>query len=179
MVSEKTPAVEEKTAELPAGTQGGPVEAQSSPEDKAAGTAAAPSAGTGRLSRLKDHWPGLLQDIKRRQKSTAAWLEPSVVEDCRGELVCLAYGPEYAIHQERIMSDAHRGLVEEVLSAFLQEQVRIKAVISEGSTGVKGRPAGGSVLNQGENPAGAVKKKIVLRAEEAKKIFGGKIIETD
>ncbi len=83
------------------------------------------------LADLKDFWPRILQELKKKQKSTAAWLEPADLEDFRGELVCLAYSADYSIHQMRISEDSHRKLVEEVLSNYCLMPVRVKAIIKE------------------------------------------------
>ncbi|MFO7952843.1 MAG: DNA polymerase III subunit gamma/tau [Bacillota bacterium] len=85
----------------------------------------------GKLEKLKSAWPKILEEIKKKQKSTAAWMEPAVLEDFRGELICLSYTPEYTIHQIRLMEDSHRKLVEEVLSNFCRIPVRVKAEITE------------------------------------------------
>lgn len=91
-----------------------------------------------KLKKIKAAWPKILEQLKKKQKSTAAWLEPAEVEDFRGELICLSYKAEYAIHQMRLMEDSHRKLVEEVLSAFCRMPVRIKAEIIEGASGLQG-----------------------------------------
>lgn len=83
------------------------------------------------LADLKDFWPRILQELKKKQKSTAAWLEPAELEDFRGELVCLTYSTDYSIHQMRISEDNHRKLVEEVLSNYCLMPVRVKAIIKE------------------------------------------------
>jgi len=79
------------------------------------------------FARLKEDWPRIIQEVKKKQKSTAAWLEPARLEDLRGRLVCISYPPEYNIHQLRIMESSHRKLVEEVLSAFCHLPVNLKA----------------------------------------------------
>ncbi len=43
-----------------------------------------------RFSKLKEDWPHIIQELKKKQKSTAAWLEPARLEDFRGHLICLA-----------------------------------------------------------------------------------------
>jgi len=91
--------------------------------------------GADSLAKLKAAWPRILEELKKKQKSTAAWLEPATVEDFRGELVCLSYPAEYAIHQMRLMEDNHRKLVEEVFAAFCRMPVRVKAEIAENNKG--------------------------------------------
>ncbi len=146
-------------------------------EETSPAEAEGPVATEDRLARLKDAWPRLLQEIKRKQKSTAAWLEPAILGDCQGHLVRLAYPREYSIHQIRIMEDSHRKMVEEVLSKFYNTPVTLKAVIVEDES-----------INQGNynssGPAGKQKaeeagKKKASGAEKALELFGGKIIDTD
>ena len=130
-----------------------------------------------RRSKLKEAWPRLLQEIKRKQKSTAAWLEPAMLGDCQGHLVRLAYTKEYSIHQIRIMEDSHRKLVEEVLSVFYDTPVTVKAVIveDENINPAACEPAGTAEINNPQKPAMTKRGS----AEEAMEIFGGKLIDTD
>jgi DNA polymerase III subunit gamma/tau len=143
--------------------------------------------GTVRVDKGKDHrpllqesWPRLLQSIKRKQKSTAAWLEPALVGECQGSLVRLAYTREYSIHQIRIMEDNHRKLVESELSGFLGSPVTVKAVIVEGDSPVPDECAAadstGLAGKQNSEEAG---KKKTTGITEAMEIFGGEIIDTD
>ncbi len=79
------------------------------------------------FARLKEDWPRIIRELKKKQKSTAAWLEPARLDDLRGRLICLSYPAEYTMHQLRIMENSHRKLVEEVLSDYCQMPVNIKA----------------------------------------------------
>lgn len=156
--------------------------------------------------KLKQAWPRLLQEIKRRQKSTAAWLDPAVLSECRGHMVYLHYSSEYTIHQIRIMEESHRKTVEEVLSSFCGEQMKIKAEITqgpgsnsdgtgrEGSDPVLSSPLPANDLEQkaasevkpedeagsasSADPAESAKRK-TPQAEAAAELFGGKFIESD
>ncbi|MFU8794425.1 MAG: DNA polymerase III subunit gamma/tau [Dethiobacteria bacterium] len=137
-----------------------------------------------KLASLKEAWPRIISELKKRQKTTAAWLEPAVISGCRGHLVVLTYAPEYQIHQERLMGDNHRKLVESVLSAFCGEKIEIRAEIGE----VEGkRPEvyeNKPIPTVTEEPAvhGKEKSENVKKgpsAEEAMEIFGGKIIDSD
>lgn len=131
--------------------------------------------------KLTGNWPKLIEAIKNRQKSTAAWLEPASVIDCRGELVILGYSKEYSIHQIRIMEESHRGIVEEVLSYFCRKELRIKAevvdieslpkndTISKEDTGRASRP------DSEQNKKQTIKK--APSAEDAMELFGGKLID--
>jgi DNA polymerase III subunit gamma/tau len=139
-----------------------------------------------RLEALKEAWPRLISEMKKRQRTTAAWLEPAVLSGCRGHLVILTYPPEYQIHQERLMGDNHRKLVESVLSSFCREQIEIRAEIGQ----VEARtpeiteetaPAETSsqiVRSNWQENKPETKKK-AASVEEAQQIFGGKIIEND
>jgi DNA polymerase III subunit gamma/tau len=144
-----------------------------------------PLPGTDRngeqLAKLKESWPRLLQEIKRKQKSTAAWLEPAELASFQGHLVRLDYTREYSIHQMRIMEDSHRSIVEDVISAFCREAVRIKAdlVDGPGSVTVPEREATDRANPAAPNPAKNVEKKKGSTAEDAMKLFGGKLINTD
>lgn len=84
-----------------------------------------------RLAGLKKSWPGLLAEIKKKQRSTAAWLEPSSLLECRGNNVNLGYTEEYRLHQERVMENSHRLLTEKVLSEYAGEAITIKSMIIE------------------------------------------------
>lgn len=131
-----------------------------------------------RLPRLKEAWPRLLQELKKRQKSTAAWLEPAVPVESRGHLVRLAYAPEYEIHQQRIMGDSHRKLVEELLSAFFRMPINLKTEISltaERIPATAAEPVNPACDLQAEK----VKLKQGPSAEDALKIFGGKFIDSE
>ncbi len=154
-----------------------------------------------RTEKLKIAWPQLLQEIKRRQKSTAAWLEPARFVECRGHRVRLTYTNEYTIHQVRIMEDNHRKTVEDVFSAFCGEPMTIKAEIIEGEDEAGNSseeaepgsaPAPNSITENTPGPAPKhgsgtassqqkeepVKKKSP-GAEEAMELFGGKLIDPD
>ena len=131
-----------------------------------------------RLPRLKEAWPRLLQELKKRQKSTAAWLEPAVPVESRGHLVRLAYAPEYEIHQKRIMGDSHRKLVEELFSAFFRTSITIKTEIgltAEQMPAAAAEPVSPACDLQAEK----VKLKQGPSAEDALKIFGGKFIDSE
>ncbi len=80
-----------------------------------------------RLEGLRAAWPDLLEEIKKRQKTTAAWLEPASISACQGHMVKLLYAPEYDIHRLRIMEDHHRKLLEAVLSNFFSLEMQVKA----------------------------------------------------
>jgi DNA polymerase-3 subunit gamma/tau len=131
-----------------------------------------------RLPRLKEAWPRLLQELKKRQKSTAAWLEPGVPVESRGHLVRLAYAPEYEIHQERIMGDSHRKLVEELLSAFFRTPINLKTEISLTAERMPA-PAAEPVSPACDLQTEKVKLKQGPSAEDALKIFGGKFIDSE
>lgn len=150
-----------------------------------------------RLEGLLDAWPDLLEEIKKRQKTTAAWLEPAVVQDCRGHLVKLAYAPEYDIHRIRIMEDSHRKLLETVFSDFFGIQMQVKAetaaefnlplkqeaevyqqqekVNPKNVVEKKSEPPADS-NKQNSSPSG-LKKEKGMDIEEVQKFFGGKIID--
>ena len=150
-----------------------------------------------RLEGLRAAWPDLLEEIKKRQKTTAAWLEPAFLSDCRGHLVKLLYAPEYDIHRLRIMEDHHRKLLESVLSNFFSLEMQVKAEIGE-QPAASHKPETKPAPRQAEPPqAKEAKTKPTqdqqksppvsapassheqkgISAEEAQKIFGGKIIE--
>jgi DNA polymerase-3 subunit gamma/tau len=143
-----------------------------------------------RLEALKEAWPRLINEMKKRQRTTAAWLEPAVLSGCRGHLVILTYPPEYQIHQERLMGDNHRKLVESVLSSFCREQIEIRAETGQveartPETTEKAAPAAndpGHVKSNDQNSWQEKKmepKKKAPGVEEAQQLFGGKIIEKD
>ena len=150
-----------------------------------------------RLAGLRAAWPDLLEEIKKRQKTTAAWLEPAQIADCRGHMVKLLYAPEYDIHRLRIMEDSHRKLLEGVLSNFFSLEMQVKAETGEQPQAAL-KPETKAAPRQVEQPQ-AKEAKISppqdqqknppasapassseqkgISAEEAQKIFGGKIIE--
>ncbi len=161
------------------------------------------------FARLKEDWPRIIQEIKKKQKSTAAWLEPARLEDLRGRLVCLRYPPEYTIHQLRIMENTHRKLVEEVLSAFCRIPINIKADFDESDAETEtgendegketvhtenypdsppepdqqdhSSSAKQSQKEEGTGSAGGKnnKQKTPPSAEEAMQMFGGELINPD
>ncbi len=123
-----------------------------------------------RLVMLAESWPMIVRELKQKQKSTAAWLEPAQPGECRGNIIQLNYTREYTIHHQRIMGDHHRPLVEEVLSKFCGVPVNIRAKVVEGvpdrdSAGAQGgaevenvpareRLTRGTAERQRERPAG-------------------------
>jgi DNA polymerase III subunit gamma/tau len=132
---------------------------------------------TGRalVDQLTSVWADLIEDIKSRQKSTAAWLEPARIVDCSGNLVRLGYEKDYAIHQIRIMEDSHRKLVEKVLSSYCQRDMDIKADIFEPAS--KATEITKSNDHRGSSSKEKTEKKETPSSEDALKMFGGKIIE--
>jgi len=154
-----------------------------------------------RTAKLKDAWPQLVQEVKRRQKSTAAWLDPARLAECSGHMVKLQYSREYTIHQIRIMEDSHRKIVEAVLSAFYGDQISVKAEVVENQDEVENlpddkaqqlKPEQSTAEQQGslkqkesddlpcssEEQVSSNRKKSP-KAEEAMELFGGKLIDTD
>ncbi len=85
------------------------------------------------------------------------------------------------------MENGHRKLAEEVLSAFCQMPVDLKAEINEdqsedkNSSYVSSDPSdfSGKQPDKDKTPAGEEKKNKTPSAEEAMKLFGGKFIEPD
>ncbi len=138
-----------------------------------------------RLASLKNAWPRLLDELKKRQKTTAAWLEPAVITDCRGHLVVLTYANEYQIHQERLMGDNHRKLVESVLSAFCDEKIEIRAEIGDiesKTPEVFEEESKAKIKDETTENFGQEKPETKHKGpspEEAMEIFGGKIIDSD
>jgi len=141
------------------------------------------------VSKLREDWPRIIQELKKKQKSTAAWLEPARLKDFRGRLIFLTYAPEYSIHQLRIMENGHRKLVEEVLSDFCRMPVDIKAEIKEEESEA-GKDSAASVSSLSPDSTGRQqgtdqiqadegKKHKATSAEEARKLFGGKLIDPD
>ena len=128
------------------------------------------------FSKLKQDWPRIIQELKKKQKSTAAWLEPARLTELRGRLVCLSYPAEYTIHQIRIMENSHRKLVEDVLSAFCHLPVNIKAELDEQ---VYASSAEGQAEDAVQESPGGEEKKNPPSAEEARQLFGGKLIDPD
>jgi len=181
--SEEQPASEEVTV------KGDKVEGDKQP------SAEPPLQNGERLAGLLEAWPDLLEEIKKRQKTTAAWLEPAAVIDCRGHLVKLAYAPEYDIHRLRIMEESHRKLVETVLSRFFQIKMELKAIIVEdeelfaakkavSSEGTTTRSEAETVADQSnsqfkekESSEPAPVEKKTIRVEDAQRVLGGKIID--
>ena len=150
-----------------------------------------------RLAGLRAAWPDLLEEIKKRQKTTAAWLEPAYISDCRGHMVKLLYAPEYDIHRLRIMEDQHRKLIEAVLSNFFSLEIKVKAETGDQPVASQ-KPETKPALRQAEQPQvkeaktmptqdqqknppasapTSAHKQKGISVEEAQKIFGGKIIE--
>jgi len=178
--SVQEPQVQEKTAaEAPAGgnvadddnAEGSVETGEETPEGAAADV---------RLSMLQEAWPRLMQEIKSKQKSTAAWLDPAVIVECQGQRVHLAYTREYTIHQIRIMEENHRKVAEEVISAFFQTPISIKAEIVEADSKVI--PAPKTVSAPAPAPAkqeAEDKKKRAPNAEDAMELFGGNLIDED
>jgi len=172
---------EKTTAEKPAGGKTAGNEDQNLTAEGAGEEEPEETLTRDQLTMLQEAWSGLLQEIKRKQKSTAAWLEPAVVTECRGNRVRLAYAQEYTIHQIRIMEENHRKIAEEILSAFFQAPTTIKAEIIEGKSKEKtlqGLIAPESVPEPKKQEPETVKKK-KLNVEDAMDIFGGKLIDTD
>jgi len=154
-----------------------------------------------RTAKLKDAWPQLVQEVKRRQKSTAAWLDPARLAECSGHMVKLQYSREYTIHQIRIMEDSHRKIVEAVLSAFYGDQISVKAEVVENQDEVENLPDDKAQQlkpeqSTAEQPGSLKQKesddlpcsseeqvssnrKKSPKAEEAMELFGGKLIDTD
>ncbi len=139
-----------------------------------------------RLEALKEAWPRLISEMKKRQRTTAAWLEPAVLSGCRGHLVILTYPPEYQIHQERLMGENHRKLVESVLSSFCREQIEIRAEIGQVEARTpetieetaSAETYSDNVKSNWQEKKAETKKK-APSAEEAQQIFGGTIIDND
>ncbi len=146
-----------------------------------------------RLLGLRAAWPDLLEEIKKRQKTTAAWLEPAYLSDCRGHLVKLVYAPEYDIHRLRIMEDQHRKLLEAVLSNFFSLEMQVRAETGElpaNSQEMLIRPAPRRKGSKPEDRSGTAQSRGEQKSDtfsspeqkgigvlEAQKIFGGKIID--
>lgn len=124
---------------------------------------------------LAGAWDDLIEDIKGRQKSTAAWLEPARIVDCAGNLVRLGYEKDYTIHQIRIMEDSHRKLVEEVLSSYCRREINIKADIVETDRGPGALTSPG--VDKSSMPERKAENKRAPSSEDAMKLFGGKIID--
>jgi len=169
---------------LAAGAEKGPEEGpkEVAVEEKpgeAAETKADPEAENDRLAMLKQAWPRLLQELKKKQKSTAAWLEPAVLADCRGDLVCLEYATEYTIHQIRVLEDSHRRLIEEQLSAFCGASIKIKAETVESLERDDEEYKPEKADTGSVEPAGEKEKKDSPGVEDALELFDGKLIDTD
>jgi DNA polymerase III subunit gamma/tau len=150
-----------------------------------------------RLDGLRAAWPDLLEEIKKRQKTTAAWLEPAYLADCRGHMVKLLYAPEYDIHRLRIMEEQHRKLLEAVLSNFFSLEMQVKAETGEQPLTAHKQEEKPTLRqtepplaketrampkeDQHQKPSSSTPtsnpKQKGISAEEAQKIFGGKIIE--
>ena len=134
-----------------------------------------------------ESWPAIIDEIKKRQKTTAAWLEPALIAEVKGNLVRLNYAQEYEIHKLRIMEDHHRKLVESVLTDFCGQPINIKA--ETGDTSIRGagnsmpveEMAAGSKTREekGKEEKPEENKKSTVSAEDAIELFGGKIIEED
>ncbi|MGM0689831.1 MAG: DNA polymerase III subunit gamma/tau [Bacillota bacterium] len=174
------PVLQEKTtAEKPAGWETAGNEDKNLTAEGAGEQKPEENLAQDQLAMLQEAWPGLLQEIKRKQKSTAAWLEPAVLTECRGHRVRLAYTQEYTIHQIRIMEENHRKIAEEILSAFFQAPITIKAEIVDGKSKEEPpqRPVAPEPEPKKQEPKTEKKKK--LNVEEAMDIFGGKLIDSD
>ncbi len=160
-------------------------------QEEQTGTAGIPDDQ--RFEALKEAWPRLLNEIKKRQKTTAAWLEPAVLTRCVGHRVIVTYAPEYQVHQARMMGDNHRKLVEAVLTAFCREDMELKAEL--GQVEVERKPSAEEEPVQSSppvpesfkqfdeeeknKPPTKEKEKNRSGLEEAIDIFGGKVIDTD
>ncbi len=177
--------VSAENVELPTNVQGG---TETVPDDP---------ANVDRFLGLRAAWPDLLEEIKKRRRTTAAWLEPASIADCRGHTVKLLYAPEYDIHRLRIMEDQHRKLLEAVLTDFFNREMQVRAetghqtapapkreekptpkqadsypAAESGTVPVKDKKNSPPV----STPAAPTAQK-GIGAEDARKIFGGKIIE--
>lgn len=95
---------------------------------------AAPAGGeeeSEQFAALEEAWPRIVNEIKKRQKTTAAWMEPAVLTALRGRRVVVTFAPEYEVHKIRLMGDNHRKLVEAVLSAFYKKEMELTAELGQ------------------------------------------------
>ncbi len=173
----------ESAAEVSVGNEASVEDKTTVPEETGGDRLSAEASGA-RLATLKEAWPRLMLDIKRKQKSTAAWLEPAVIGNCQGHRVTLVYNPEYSIHQIRIMEESHRKVAEEVISAFFQNPMTIKAEIVESVSTVepelKNVPAPPPDPEPEQvKPEEKVEKKGAPNVDDAMEIFGGKCIDEE
>lgn len=196
-VLEKNAMVRETTAPTAANSEATAINDQGPAQ--AEGTAPEPEklSNGDRLEGLRAAWPDLLVEIKKRQKTTAAWLEPAFLSDCRGHMVKLLYAPEYDIHRLRIMEDQHRKLLEAVLSNFFSLEMQVKAETGDQPVAshkqdekpaspqaeppqareAKTMPAEDQHQSPPSSAPASSPEQKGISAEEAQKIFGGKIIE--
>ena len=80
-----------------------------------------------RWAELQAAWPRIINEVKKRQKTTAAWIEPATLTALTGRRVLVTLGPDYDVHRSRLMTDTHRKLVEAVLTAFFGEETELMA----------------------------------------------------
>ncbi|HSW36269.1 MAG TPA: DNA polymerase III subunit gamma/tau [Candidatus Limnocylindrales bacterium] len=125
----------------------------------------------GRLAKLQGSWPRLIQEVKKKQKSTAAWLEPAILSECRENMVVLSYPKDYFIHQQRIMEEGHRKLTEEIISLFLRRPATIKAVLAEEEVG--------PIKTSGKEHVAIDGVKKAVGSADALKIFSGELIDAE
>ncbi|MDY6826250.1 MAG: DNA polymerase III subunit gamma/tau [Bacillota bacterium] len=164
----------EEKAPVQTGSTGSKIEKPAAEEEQTVEPADS-SGMDSSMERLAEAWPRLLQEIKKRQRSTAAWLEPAAVGSLKGRLVTLIYPQEYTIHCERIMGESHRRLVEEVLSAFCDDSITIKADLADDE---KVNASSGEPAKEKKHPAEKKDQPPAPGAEEAMELFGGKIIDS-
>ncbi len=166
----------------------GDVQAKESlPQETPVETGEKQDEGTGScIKQVVESWPAIIAEIKKRQKTTAAWLEPASIAEVTGQLVRLNYAPEYEIHKIRIMEEQHRKLVENVLGNFCGQPINIKAETGENTARKSFDSIAEEQVTESKDPEGKWKevrpnenKKNKVSAEDAIELFGGKIIEED
>lgn len=79
------------------------------------------------LKRLKQQWPQVLAEVKRRQIMVHAWLRDGEPVACGPSFFLLAF--RSPIHRQTTEKKSHRQLIEQVVSALLQTEAELVTIM--------------------------------------------------
>lgn len=122
------------------------------------------------LKELRQAWPKLSGEVRRRKRSAGDYLAAAIPAEVRGNLVILHFTADDFTGAARLMEESNRLLAEEVLSSFCRRPVSLKAVqppAGSGSLPVPESAAAQSAAAPAQGPGAAEEPAAATRAAGA------------
>lgn len=90
------------------------------------------NGNTPTLADIQKAWPQVLEETKKRRRTTHAFLSEARPVLLEGDELLLGFRPEYGFHAEKVLEEPGKGFIEEAIADATGAHLNIDVVVEEG-----------------------------------------------